>query len=179
MFFPPTYPSLSQTLGHSSAYIFSNSFCTFSMLFTTPPPWPPLLILVLCNEGLQWPPPPLPPCPHAPTPTPFFPWVILRRATPSESVKLNTLQHFGLKCFIGSCSSTSHFSFLKPNIWSRLKTEARGREWDTCGPQKAERAILARREMDIDKPGGNAEFTLFGCWCRGNKCTFKLRNELD
>lgn len=47
-------------------------------------------------------------------------------ATPSEGVKLNTLQHLGLKCSIGSCSSTSHFSFLKPqHLISGLRARPR------------------------------------------------------
>lgn len=47
---------------------------------------PLILGLVLCDQGLQWPPPLLPPCPRALIPTPCFPWVILRKGQHHQRV---------------------------------------------------------------------------------------------
>lgn len=83
--------------------------------------------------------PAMPSCPH---PHPLLPLGNPKKgATPSVGVKLNTLHHFGLKRFLGSCSSTSHFSFLKPNIWSRLETGQRKGLWHLRASESRESHI--------------------------------------
>lgn len=53
-----------------------------------------------CDEGLQWPPPLLPPCPRALIPTPCFPWVILRRGNTIRGCEIKYITPFQIKVFL-------------------------------------------------------------------------------
>lgn len=90
---------------HISFFSFLTAFFFFASLYTSIVSLyclalPLISGLVLCDEGLQWPPPLLPPCPRALIPTPCLPWVILRRGNTIRGCEIKYITPFQIKVFL-------------------------------------------------------------------------------